>query len=402
MESWSSPSLPVTNRVITEITLKDSITRNPYQPVKNNSLRMYVCGITPYDSAHIGHLFTYLTFDILNRVARNVGADVRYVQNVTDIDDPLFEKARLIGVPWDEISSKQIAKFKSAMEYLRIIPPDIYATVTDEIDEIIEMANSLKQMSYNIGETSYFASSFNDLAEFTRLSETELINLSRLRGGDPDDLRKRNPVDPKIWVESASDEPSWKSELGIGRPGWHIECVAIARKYLGNTFDVQGGGQDLVFPHHAFCDEINRSLFGEPLARGYLHVNLVEYQGEKMSKSLGNLVFLEDLQKMGYNADEIRIALLSQDWHSGWEFTFDMVAQAKAAFEKFKSDAANSLLPSKAQIVNLMSTLLANDLQISRLIEELFKLERIPSNENDKREVSDLLMSILGVSLIKE
>ena len=400
MDSWHIPELPSDLVLNGTLRIIDTVSQETYEPINNGQLKMYVCGITPYDSAHVGHLFTYLVFDVMNRVARCLNADVNYVQNITDIDEPLFEKARSIKLPWQNIASEQISNFADAMEFLRVIPPTHFVSVTEEIQIIIQTVEMMEKLTYEHLDTTYFQSSSDDLIEFTGLDKNRLIELSRARGGDPDLVGKHDALDPKVWIPSLADEPSWTTKYGVGRPGWHIECIAIARKYLGGTFDMQGGGQDLIFPHHAFCDQMFAHLFNQPLTRGFMHIQLVEYQGEKMSKSLGNLVFLSDLIDAGATANVIRLSLLSNNWTKAWEFNFGMVDSAKSQFEDLRNSFKKLVLPPYAKCIDLVETLLLNNLNISAFINNLIEIERIEVSAKESLQVRNLLMALLGIDLL--
>ncbi len=370
-----------------------------YEPISSSKLKLYVCGITPYDSAHVGHLFTYLIFDVLNRSARKLGAEVIYVQNITDIDDPLFERARKVNRGWRDIADEQIRNFQTAMEYLRVIPPNYFAAVTEEIENIVQSSIDMEKKLYELGGTTYFASDLDELQAFTKYTESELIAIAAERGGDPDRIGKRNQLDPKVWVESADDEPSWNSPFGPGRPGWHIECVAIANRYMENTFDVQGGGKDLLFPHHAFCNQMNLAIKNEPLARGFLHVELVEYEGDKMSKSLGNLVFLKDLIDAGFSTDEIRIGLLLKDWQATWEFNMQTMFKGREVLDLWKGLVLTGQFAALDDLIELASNTLFYGLAIEKFIAgiALLKIENLPND--DMNESLNFLNDLLGLDL---
>ena len=399
MKPWINTRPPSKIDLLGEFWVTDSVTGETFYPINENRLRMYVCGITPYDSAHLGHIFTYLIFDVINRVALGLGAQVNYVQNVTDIDDPLFERARETGRAWDEIAAEQIGNFKNSLEFLEIIPPEAYILVTEEIDEIESDLSKLKDHMYQTNHNFYFKSRLDQLMEFTGLDEAKLIEIADQRGGDSKQAGKFHPLDPKLWVESKPDEPYWYSALGAGRPGWHIECVSIANKYLGNNFDLQGGGSDLLFPHHAFCNELSLALNGSPLARGFIHVSLVGYQGEKMSKSLGNLVFLKDLADQGFDPSEIRLALLLQDWRKPWEFNFTLMESAREMLKRWKSAYLDSKLPKIDVFREVISSNLLHGLFIHQTLLEFDKCISISNKSSDREIVSEYLDSLFGINI---
>ncbi len=290
--------------------------------------RLYVCGITPYDATHIGHANTYVAFDLLNRTWRDGGLSVDYVQNVTDVDDPLLERAAATGVDWVELAESQTQLFREDMTALNVLAPSHYIGAVESIPEVVELIEDLraKQAVYAVDDAEY-----PDLY-FAQSSDAEFGSLSRLvgadaravfaeRGGDPDRPGKRDPLDCLVWRQARPGEPSWDSPLGAGRPGWHIECTAISLDLLGTNFDVQGGGKDLVFPHHEMCASEARVASGQPFAQAYLHSGMVAYEGEKMSKSRGNLVFVSKLRADGVDPMAIRLALLAHHYREDWEWT---------------------------------------------------------------------------------
>ena len=399
MNSWPFPTLNSGKSIPGRLLIPDTVSGTMYEPISRSKLKLYVCGVTPYDSAHVGHLFTYLIFDVLNRSARKLGAEVVYVQNITDIDDPLFERARKVNRDWRDIVNQQIDSFKTAMEYLRVVPPTYYPAVTEEIDNIIQASSRLGQKLYLLDGTTYFECDVDNLAEFTNFDKSELLSILAERGGDPDRKEKKNELDPKVWVESAEDEPSWNSPFGNGRPGWHIECVAIANRYLKNTFDVQGGGIDLLFPHHAFCNQMNLAINNEPLARGFLHIELVEYKGHKMSKSLGNLVFLKDLIDAGFSTDEIRLGLLQKDWQTSWEFNMQAIYSGREVLNLWQDWLASSQFISFDYLVALANDTIFNGLAIDKFISGIASLPVVSLDEVDIDESLNFLNDLLGLDL---
>ena len=287
------------------------------------------------------------------------------------------------------------------MEFLRIIPPNEFAAVTEEIETIVESVNLLENESYRLDSSIYFKSDSKKILEFTKMSDDELFQISGERGGDPGNPKKLNPLDPKIWLTSADDEPAWESVFGAGRPGWHIECVAIANKYLGGTFDVQGGGKDLLFPHHAFCNELNISINEEPLARGYLHIELVEYEGDKMSKSLGNLVFLQDLINVGFSADDIRMGLLLQKWDRSWAFTMDVIHEGKGIIDSWVNAISNNSFPNYLDVVDLALNTIFNGLNIRDFILGVGNLEFNNQGAEDLLMSANFLSDLIGVEVLQ-
>ena len=302
---------------------------------RDGRVGMYVCGVTPYDTTHMGHAFTFLTFDILVRRLRDLGLEVTYVQNATDVDDPLFAKARELGITWDELARRETAQYLRDMRNLNAVPPDHYVLASETIAEILALTGELvdKGFAYAAGGNVYFAVDADpDYGKLSHLTREQMLPIANERGNDPDDPNKRNPLDFVLWKASAEGEPSWDSPFGPGRPGWHIECSAMSSKFLGDSIDIHGGGADLIFPHHESEIAQSENATGvEPFARVWMHVGLVGYQGEKMSKSLGNLVFARDAVA-SHHPDAIRLYLFSHHYREGWEwFDHEMDAWDRAA-----------------------------------------------------------------------
>jgi L-cysteine:1D-myo-inositol 2-amino-2-deoxy-alpha-D-glucopyranoside ligase len=311
----------------------DTATGAPLDPTGGEDrATLYVCGITPYDATHLGHAATYLAFDTLGRAWRDAGLDVEYAQNTTDVDDPLLERAAATGVDWRELAASQIELFRRDMESLRIVPPDDYVAVTDEVERIAEAVSFLLESGtgYRVptegadGDDVYFDVQAPldawTLGDESRLDRDTMLALSAERGGDPDRPGKRDPLDPLLWRAARPGEPSWETDLGPGRPGWHIECSVIAGDRLGAPISVQGGGSDLVFPHHEMSAGHTAALAGQSLANAYVHTGMIAYQGTKISKSLGNLVTVRGLLDDGADPRAVRLALLSHRYSDDWEW----------------------------------------------------------------------------------
>ncbi|TFC96905.1 MULTISPECIES: cysteine--1-D-myo-inosityl 2-amino-2-deoxy-alpha-D-glucopyranoside ligase [Cryobacterium] len=345
MRAWNRPQIPRLPGQSGAPWLHDTASAGLIEAKPDDVARLYVCGITPYDATHIGHAATYLAFDTLQRVWLDGGYRVHYAQNVTDIDDPLLERAAATGVDWEVLAASQVELFRSDMVALGIIPPHDYVAVTEVIDEIAEAVSRLWDagLAYAVpvvapapdapeptvaaGSDIYFdiaaaeRSTSWSLGDESNLDADTMHTLFAERGGDPDRPGKRDALDPLLWRSTRLGEPSWNSRVGAGRPGWHIECSVIALKELGTDFTVQGGGSDLIFPHHDMSAGHAAALSGHPLAGVYSHTGMVAYRGEKMSKSLGNLVLVSVLRAGGTDSRAIRLALLSQHYRSNWEWT---------------------------------------------------------------------------------
>jgi cysteinyl-tRNA synthetase len=306
-------------------------------------VRIYVCGVTPYDTTHLGHAFTYVSFDTLIRYLEHNGQKVRYVQNVTDIDDDVLRKARELGMQWDELGNREIERFLRDMDMLNVRRPDVYARATDEIPHIIEIVQALVERGYAYVSEGYVYYDVRHDKEFGAMARAvglkdyqSMLNIANERGNFPDDPRKKDPLDFVLWQAQAPGEPAWNSPWGPGRPGWHIECSAMAIHYLGPQIDIHGGGADLNFPHHT-CEIAQSEHYTNksPFARFWMHTGMVYQDGEKMSKSLGNLTLVSNLLKE-YSADTIRLTLQSHHYREPWEcFTADLES-ADATVELFR------------------------------------------------------------------
>ncbi|WP_084252680.1 cysteine--1-D-myo-inosityl 2-amino-2-deoxy-alpha-D-glucopyranoside ligase [Devriesea agamarum] len=348
MKSWHAPEIPTLPRSTSSssdqqrarVNLYDARRRGIYEitPLKEGVVRLYTCGITPYDSTHMGHAATYQAADLLHRVLLDAGWAVQSAQNVTDVDDPLLERAEQTGVDWRELAADQSELFATDMEALRIIPPATYLGVEESIDSIIEAVTALVHSgrAYRVptddavGDDLYL-----DLAQDGQLgaicgwSEEEMMSVFAERGGDPDRSGKRQRFDPLLWRAARDGEPSWDAPvLGAGRPGWHIECVCISRTGLGIPFDIQLGGRDLIFPHHDMSHAHAIALGDRDFATTYAHVGMIGLDGHKMSKSRGNLVFVSQLRSEGVDPAAIRLALLSHHYREDWEWTDETLNRA--------------------------------------------------------------------------
>ncbi len=292
----------------------------------DDTVRIYVCGVTPYDTTHLGHAFTYVSFDTLMRYLEYTGCKVKYVQNVTDIDDDILRKAREVGMAWDELGRRETERYLRDMDALNVRRPDVYAYASEETPTMIEIIQVLlaKGLAYENGGSVYYSvkrdAEFGGMARAIGLNDYHaMLTIANERGNFPDDPRKRDPLDFVLWQAQAPGEPAWPSPWGPGRPGWHIECSAMSMRYLGPQLDIHGGGEDLAFPHHT-CEIAQSEHFTgkAPFSRFWVHTGMVHQDGEKMSKSLGNLTLVSDLLK-DYSADAIRVTLLSHLYRCPWE-----------------------------------------------------------------------------------
>ncbi|MFT4040296.1 MAG: cysteine--tRNA ligase [Thermomicrobiales bacterium] len=295
---------------------------------RNGTVGMYVCGVTPYDTTHMGHAFTFLTFDILARWLRYKGLDVTYVQNVTDIDDDILRKAKEVGLTWTELGDREIAKYLKDMEDLNWAAPDHYVRATDHIPEMLEITQALidKGFAYESNGNVYFSvASDPEFGKLSHIPKDLMLPIANERGNTPNDTNKRDPLDFVLWQAWQEGEPSWDSPYGPGRPGWHVECSAMASRYLGPSIDIHGGGFDLIFPHHEAEIAQSENAFGvEPFAHKWVHAAMVGYNGEKMSKSLGNLVLVSKTLE-NYTADAVRLYLFSNHYRTPWTYEDDEI-----------------------------------------------------------------------------
>ncbi|WP_313404032.1 cysteine--1-D-myo-inosityl 2-amino-2-deoxy-alpha-D-glucopyranoside ligase [Aeromicrobium sp.] len=369
MQSWPRPSIP---RLVDAglgtgpvVRVHDTARGEVVPTDPQGAARLYVCGITPYDATHLGHANTYLTFDLLQRAWLDHGVDVHYTQNVTDVDDPLLERATATGMDWVELAERETQLFREDMTALRILPPEDYIGAVESIPLVVDLIGRLESTGavYRVDDDLYFE--VRSAERFGQVSGWDDETMSRIfgeRGGDPERAGKRDPLDCLLWQAERPGEPAWDTELGRGRPGWHIECAAIALHHLGTAFDVQGGGSDLVFPHHEMSAAEAERATGEAFARSYVHAGMVGYEGEKMSKSKGNLVLVSRLRAEGRDPMAIRLALLAHHYREDWEWFGDEIEAAQERLARWRSAFARpSASPAKAVIDRLRGAL-ANDL----------------------------------------
>jgi L-cysteine:1D-myo-inositol 2-amino-2-deoxy-alpha-D-glucopyranoside ligase len=377
MRAWEKVSVPSLERFgrAPALRIHDTATGRPHTTDASTPAGLYVCGITPYDATHLGHAATYVAFDLLNRAWRDAGREVHYVQNVTDVDDPLLERAQRDGVPWEEIAERETERFRGDMEALRVIPPDDYIGAVESIPMVVELVQQLTHLghAYDVDGDVYFSvHSDPRFGSVSNLIESEMVDLFGERGGDPDRAGKKHPLDCLLWRAERPGEPAWDSPLGRGRPGWHIECSAIALSHLGESFDVQGGGRDLVFPHHEMSASESQAAFpGLVFARAYVHTGMVAYEGEKMSKSLGNLVFVSRLREEGADPDAIRLALVAHHYRSDWEWTPADLVRAERRLRSWRSGLDNTNVAQAEQLVATVRAALAQDLDTPRVVKIL-------------------------------
>jgi L-cysteine:1D-myo-inositol 2-amino-2-deoxy-alpha-D-glucopyranoside ligase len=360
------------------LILTDSSTGKKAPLESKPAYRMYVCGITPYDATHLGHAATYLTFDLINRYLRATGSEVRYVQNITDIDDPLLERAHRDGIDWKDLAHQQIDLFRNDMVNLRVIPPAHYIGAVDAIPLVTQTIEQLstKDSVYQVDQDLYFKVHADPhFGERSHLSTEKMLEIFSERGGDPTRTGKADPLDCLVWMSQRPNEPGWPSPFGVGRPGWHIECTAIAIQYLEPAthedalIDIQGGGSDLIFPHHEMCASQAQVLSGKPLASTYVHAGMIGLDGEKMSKSKGNLVFVSKLVSDGRDPMAIRWALMQSHYRSDRMWTEDLLITSEKEISALrKALKQQEVAPTQALIQQIIDCL-ANDLDTQSLIQ---------------------------------
>ncbi|MBK6439588.1 MAG: cysteine--tRNA ligase [Candidatus Microthrix sp.] len=317
--------------------LYDTLRRKivPFEP--GPVVTMYTCGITPYDSTHLGHAATYLTYDVLQRRLRDAGHETRAVRNITDVDDSILPKARELGVHYLDLAAAEMARFDADMEALGMLPAYSEPRATSAIPDIRGFIGMVIDTghAYEAGGSVYFeVATFPRFGELSGYSRDEMLELAAERGGNVDDPNKRDPLDFVLWQPSAEDEPAWESMWGPGRPGWHIECSALCLRELGTTIDLHGGGSDLIFPHHECEAAQSEAATGEPFVRHWMHQAMVRMDGEKMSKSLGNLVFVSELSTT-FHPMAIRLGVLTNHYRTEWEYSDELMPDAQRRWERW-------------------------------------------------------------------
>ena len=369
---------------------------------------MYVCGITPYDATHLGHAATYLAFDLLGRVWRDGGHDVLYVQNVTDVDDPLLERSASTGQPWEELANEQIELFRADMAWLRVLPPAEYVGAVESIPMITSFIDRLRAAgaTYEVDGDLYFPVHADErFGSVSNLDAETMRTLFGERGGDPGRAGKKDPLDALLWRREREGEPSWSSPFGAGRPGWHVECSAIALEYLGDAFDVSGGGSDLVFPHHEMSASHAHVATGRwPFARAHVHAGMVTLNGEKMSKSLGNLEFASRLRDEGRDPSAVRLALLGDHYRSDRAWTADLLTAAEARLARWRAAVTADSGPDATALLAEVRRQLADDLNTPDALAAIDRWAedarlRGGADPNAPALVRDMADALLGIAL---
>jgi L-cysteine:1D-myo-inositol 2-amino-2-deoxy-alpha-D-glucopyranoside ligase len=348
MKSWPAASVPALPGRAPEPVVWDTATGGPAIAAEGREATIYACGVTPYDATHMGHAATYIAWDLLVRAWRDSEHVVRYAQNVTDVDDPLLERAARDSVEWRALADREIDLYRADMAALRVLPPDYLIGAVEALAVIEEFSSALAAHGslYELDGDVYFCRSADPAFGSVSGYDVEtMIRLSAERGGDPGRAGKKDPLDPLVWQARRPGEPSWDSRFGPGRPGWHVECAAIATRYLGRLFDVQAGGNDLIFPHHEMSASHARVAYPEPgaesFARRYVHAGMVRFGGQKMSKSLGNLVFVGVLRESGVDPMAIRLAILAHHYREDWDWTDAGLGAAAGRLARWRAAVAS-------------------------------------------------------------
>lgn len=412
MHSWSSPEIPTIPGQGPALRLFDTADRQVRPVTPGSTARMYVCGITPYDATHLGHAATYLTFDLIYRLWLDAGTDVHYVQNVTDVDDPLFERADRDGEDWRDLGAREIELFRADMEALRVLPPRDYIGAVESVDEVVELVEKLvaSGAAYVVDDAEYpdvyfRADATEQFGYESGYDRATMDTFFAERGGDPDRVGKRDPLDALLWRAVRPGEPSWPSPWGPGRPGWHIECAAIALNRIGTAFDIQGGGSDLIFPHHEFSAAHAEAATGDSrFARHYVHTGMIGLDGEKMSKSRGNLVFVSKLRAEDVDPAAVRLGLLAGHYRQDRPWSDEVLERAHTRLALWRRAAALESAASADDVINRLRQHLADDLDTPKALDALdawasFAVERGGSDAGAPGAFADAVDALLGVPL---
>ena len=404
MLSWTRPPVPALPGSPQPLRLYDSASATVRPTSPGETATIYVCGITPYDATHLGHAATYLAFDLVQRVWLDNGHDVHFVQNITDIDDPLLERAERDGIDWRDLAAREIQLFREDMTALRVLPPRDYIGAVEAMDEVSAGVRALLDAgaAYRVDDPAH-PDVYFDIASApkfgyeSRYDLATMLTLAAERGGDPDRPGKRNPLDPLLWRTRRDGEPAWESPVGPGRPGWHIECAVIAGNRLGATIDVQGGGSDLIFPHHECSAAHSEVLTGvSPFARHYTHAGMISLDGEKMSKSRGNLVFVSRLLADGVDPMAIRTALLAGHYRQDRPWSDDLLQTAVSRLANWREAATRTGADASGTLAALRAAL-ADDLDTPAALAVLD--DWAADDSLDGALIADAADALLGISL---
>jgi len=388
-------------------TASQQIQTLPIKPV----YRMYVCGITPYDATHLGHAATYLSFDLIHRYLKATGATVRFVQNITDIDDPLLERAKRDGVDWEALASSQVELFRGDMTDLQVLPPQSYVGVVEAMPLVVDSIMRLQEAetTYNVDDDLYFrVHADEEFGSRSHYSDTEMLRIFAERGGDPARVGKENPFDALVWLAQRDGEPGWSSPFGMGRPGWHIECCAIALHYLQPdtkeefAIDIQGGGSDLIFPHHEMSAAQSRIIGKQKFARTYVHAGMIGLAGEKMSKSLGNLIFVSKLISAGTDPMAIRWALMSHPFTDDLMWSQELLTTAEEEVAELRLQLSRVDVAPTDEVISSIIAALSKNID-TRTVQEILRgwvnATKSGITGGEAGELARALDTLLGLAL---
>ena len=413
MISWAKVDIPplASRFQLPQLSLWDTA-RSQSHPLERKDLyRVYVCGITPYDATHLGHAATYLTFDLVNRYLLATGAQVRFVQNITDIDDPLLERATRDGVDWRELAQSQIDLFRGDMVNLHILPPEHYVGVVEAMDLVEESIATLEERgsTYLVDKDLYFrVRADKNFGNRSHLNQDRMLEIFAERGGDPQRVGKEDPLDALLWLAHRDGEPAWPSRHGEGRPGWHIECCAIALHYLrpdeksSTSIDIQGGGSDLIFPHHEMSAAQGEILQGREFASHYVHAGMIGLDGVKMSKSLGNLVFVSKLVAAGRDPMAIRWALMEDHYSRDRSWSEDLLISAEDWLVRLRRALSMMETAPTDPVINEVIAAQADNLDTPRALAAIKRWVQDSENSSSggsPGELSRAIDSLLGIAL---
>ena len=407
MNSWPKPFVPsLINHDFPPLNIKDS-SAGLIQFEKSEDFRMYVCGITPYDATHLGHAATYLAFDLIYRYQFLSGKNIKFVQNITDIDDPLLERANRDKVDWSALADSQINLFKSDMSALRVVPPEHFIKVTESLTIIEEFIKRLAKNGYLYEiENDYYFAVEQFLADLP-IPVDEAVKVFSERGGDPHRVGKKHPLDPLGWSAHVGNEPGWESSFGFGRPGWHVECTAIACHYLDENennpiVSLQGGGSDLIFPHHFMSAQIIQAAYGREFSESFVHAAMISLDGEKMSKSKGNLVFVSKLLESGVDPMILRWALLRGHFQQDRAWSNELLEISTKEVELVRSALAQSEVADTDNVINSLIQDISNNLDTPSALDRLTKWANLSQNNptvNQSGLMARAVDSLLGLAL---
>lgn len=421
MHAWETRPVVKVEGTAPALALQDSSRGNAVTTVQTNgdAAGVYVCGITPYDATHMGHAATYVNFDVMIRQLKDQGKTVTYVQNVTDIDDPLLERANDRGLDWVALAEDQTQLFRTDMEALNVVAPDQYIGAVEAISTIVPVLETMldKGIAYAVpvtdgttvheGATDYYfdsakaANSAWHLGDVSSYERDVMMDFFAQRGGDPERAGKHDALDPLLWRAARVGEPKWEGgSLGEGRPGWHIECSVIARTYLPAPFTIQGGGSDLIFPHHEFSAGHASAIDGKPLANHYVHTGMVGLDGEKMSKSLGNLVLVSQLRARGVEPVAIRATLLAEHFATDWFWTEDKLTAAQARVQAWREALERGTSAEEADtLIAQIRAAVANNLDTPAALTAIDQWATKVQGGDDSAKVREAVDSLLGLAL---